>query len=37
MNSPGEVRVEATVGRGGKMVYQTVRSNVPTWYYTVQW
>jgi hypothetical protein len=37
VGSSGQVRVEATVGTGGKLVPQTVRSNVPTWYYTVQW
>jgi len=33
----GEARVEATVGRGGKLVYATVRTGLPAWYYNVQW
>jgi len=32
-----ESRVEASVGRGGKLVYQTVKTGVPAWYYNVQW
>jgi hypothetical protein len=33
----GESRVEATVGRGGKLVYHTVKTGLPAWYYNVQW